>query len=143
MAKIAVCKICGKEFEGRTANATMCSAECRRINNNRRCVESQRKRRQLKKERIAAGLEEGPKPRKKPEKRWTKPVYKKRNCQRCGQLFQPEHPKHKYCSDRCRNPKRAVPVEEKEKPMSPLARLNAEARAHGMRYGEYVAKYGL
>ena len=140
--QIAKCKICGKKFEARTANATMCSAECRRINHNRLTVEAQRRRRKAQKERIVAGLEEPPKPRKKPKKRWVKPIYKLHKCERCGKEFRPEHPRQKYCSYGCRHPNRVIKVEAEE-PMSELARINAESRAHGMRYGEYVGRYGL
>lgn len=139
--RIVKCKICGMEFEARTANATMCSAECRRINHNRMCGDAQKRRRQAKKERIAAGLEEPPKPRKKPERRWVKPIYKLRKCEMCGKEFRPEHPRQKYCSEGCRHPKRVIEIEP-EKPMNSLAEINARARALGMHYGDYVAKYG-
>ena len=138
--RIVKCKICGKEFEARTANSTMCSAECRRTNHNRMCVEAQRKRRQIKKERIAAGLE-APIPRKKPERRWIKPIYKPRKCEMCGKEYRPEHPRQKYCSEGCRYPHRSI-KEESKKPMSTLAEINAKARSLGMHYGDYVAKYG-
>lgn len=142
MKKIVKCKICGKEFLTKTANATMCSPECRKINHNRMCSNAQKRRRKAQKERIAAGLEESPKQKKKVKRKWTKPNYKPRKCERCGKEFQPNHPKEKYCSEKCRYPNRVV-KEETEKPMSELARINAEARAHGMRYGGYVGRYGV
>lgn len=142
MEKIVKCKICGKEFKTRTANATLCSPECRKVNHNRTCAEAQKRQREKRKARIAAGLEEPTKPRKKAKVRQVKPVYKLRKCERCGKEYRPEHPKEKYCSEKCRHPNRVI-KEEPQKPMSELARLNAEARARGMRYGEYVAKYGL
>lgn len=142
MGRIAICKICGKEFQARTANATLCSAECRKINHNRMCSDAQKRRRKAKKERIAAGLEEPPKPQKKRARRWVKPNYKPRICEVCGKEYHPEHPRQKYCSEGCRHPNRTV-KEEPAKIMSELARINAEARTHGMRYGEYVGRYGL
>ena len=142
MNKIVKCRVCGKEFRPKTANAVMCSPECRKIEHNRTCIEAQKRRRKERRERIAAGLEEQPKPKRKAKVRTLKPVYKLRKCVRCGKEYRPEHPREKYCSEACRHPNRVI-KEEPTKKMSELARINAEARAHGMRYGEYVGRYGL
>lgn len=74
-------------------------------------------------------------------------------CKYCGKKFVKQTVHQKYCSVQCRksgfyygekNNNGTAQVEnEKPKYKSELARLNAEARAHGMSYGQYVSKYGL
>ena len=75
--------------------------------------------------------------------------YKKENrnltnkyeCKWCGKTFISDR-KKKYCSAECRN-KAQHPRKGPKKVKLSLAAINALARAEGLNYGQYVAKYGL
>lgn len=77
-------------------------------------------------------------------------------CNYCGIEFTPAKRGRKYCSDKCRetahwkrqNEKRREATalrheKRKKRKESDLARVNAEARAMGMNYGQYVAWKGV
>ena len=66
---------------------------------------------------------------------------KTKTCKICGKEYHPQNSSQKFCSEKCRNPKLAKEVEQAKR-MSALAEIEAKARALGMHYGEYVAKYG-
>jgi ribosomal protein L20 len=80
---------------------------------------------------------------------------KPRKCLYCEAEFIPTVKGKKYCSDKCRetahhkrqNAKRREGTvqrrKKREKKESDLARINAEARAMGMHYGQYVAWKGV
>ena len=81
----------------------------------------------------------------------------KYECACCGTIFESDRRK-KYCSVKCqrrgkgsnrRTSKKSnffarisVPKKKKNGKLS-LAEINARARAEGLNYGQYVAKYGL
>ena len=63
-------------------------------------------------------------------------------CAFCGAKFTGDR-KKKYCCDDCRirHNKRLKP-KPRNKPAQSIADINALARAEGLSYGQYVAKYG-
>ena len=65
----------------------------------------------------------------------------KYECKWCGKTFISDR-KKKYCSAECRN-KAQHPRKSPKKVKLSLAAINALARAEGLNYGQYVAKYGL
>ncbi len=79
-----------------------------------------------------------------------------RKCLICG--WQLTGTQSKYCSDECRREAAAMKQAEKnerykkphaverkkaKKPLLSLAQVNELARAEGLNYGQYCAKYGL
>ena len=117
-----ICKQCGKEFEPRTRKSEkFCSEKCKN--------------------------------------KWHNNTYHKRQrihkqCLVCGEKLTGKN--KKYCSNACRikaqtkahkeeykKPEGETMKPEKEKPKYTLAQIEALARAEGLKYGEYVAKYGL
>lgn len=78
-----------------------------------------------------------------------------RNCLICYQKFESNGPKSKYCGTECarramneskrakRREKREAEKAAKRPKMKSLAIINAEARAAGMTYGQYVAIKGI
>lgn len=131
----AVCAICGKSFMQKNSVQKYCGPACLAEANKKR----QRKRTQAKKT-------------------------EERICPACGKSFVPNSGKQKVCgypcsllADRARRNKRTIEeqaawekaqaAQEKPKPapaprkLSPLAQTVAEARAHGLSYGQYTAKY--
>lgn len=65
----------------------------------------------------------------------------KYECKWCGEIFESDR-KKKYCSEKCRC-KAQHPKKGPKKVKLSLAAINALARAEGLNYGQYVAKYGL
>lgn len=74
-------------------------------------------------------------------------------CSYCGTIFESDRRK-KYCSVKCqrkgkgsnkrtrKGSNKCTPKQEKKSKLS-LAQINELARAEGLNYGPYVAKYGL
>lgn len=72
-----------------------------------------------------------------------------RKCKICRKLFTAENPNTKYCSPKCKQigdietdiksyERRKGKITNKDYRL-PIIELNAEARAHGMSYGQWVA----
>ena len=66
-------------------------------------------------------------------------------CLWCGKEFETDR-RRKYCCDKCRqkanNSLKRKPAPRKKVNLT-LAKINELARAEGLNYGQYVAKYGL
>jgi predicted nucleic acid-binding Zn ribbon protein len=120
------CKYCGKKMQASFAHRVYCSDECFRAFYKKKLKE------------------------------------KSTHCEICGKKL--EGRKRKYCSAEClryankkqalilqkdeyKKPKAEVNQEPKKrgrpKKKPTLAQINAKARAEGLNYGQYVAKYGL
>lgn len=65
-----------------------------------------------------------------------------RNYRYCSNACRLEAKRSTY-NEECRKPQAENTTPEKEKPKYTLAQIEALARAEGLKYGEYVAKYGL
>ena len=79
------------------------------------------------------------------------------NCAYCGKTFIPKNSKQKYCSVACRDKNKKKRIKEnpdkytyyrerktrRKAKGTDLGRINEKARAEGLTYGQYVAKYGL
>ncbi len=66
-------------------------------------------------------------------------------CPVCQTVFEPKSAS-KYCSAKCRlkaNGRMSPKPRQRKKPSLSLAQINELARAEGLNYGQYVAKYGL
>ncbi len=66
-------------------------------------------------------------------------------CARCGDAFISDK-RQKYCSEKCRliaYGRITAKPKPRKKPNLSLAQINELARAEGMNYGQYVAKYGV
>lgn len=133
------CVSCGKVFKPKNSVQKYCSPAC--------LIEADK----LRRKKTKAAAEERQKAG--------------RVCPACGKRFTEYHGKQKVCgnydcsrlADRARRNKRTIEeqaawekeqaAQEKPKPtpkhrkLSPLAQTVAEARAHGLSYGQYVAKY--
>lgn len=79
-----------------------------------------------------------------------------RVCKICGKEFTAENNKFRFCSPECKeegiklniknSDKRKaerLKAKKRTKTNMSLSEIEAEARKHGMRYGEYVGKMGL
>ncbi len=66
-------------------------------------------------------------------------------CAYCGNTFTSDK-KQKYCCEKCRliaYGRITAKPKARKKPKLSLAQINELARAEGMNYGQYVAKYGI
>lgn len=74
-----------------------------------------------------------------------KKTTEKYECSCCGTIFESDRRK-KYCSVKCQRKAKGslkrAPKQKKKSKLS-LAQINELARAEGLNYGPYVAKYGL
>ncbi len=73
-----------------------------------------------------------------------------RECIVCGKKFEAKSHFANVCSEKCRKVRRAeidrnsrLKRKKTKKKMSELSRINEEARALHMSYGQYVARYEL
>ncbi len=82
---------------------------------------------------------------------------KERQCPVCGKVFTGTNNAQKYCSAKCREKAQRISqssrwetcgrttdsrCKKKRKPAKTLAEINELAKAEGLTYGKYFAKYG-
>ncbi len=125
------CSECGRPYISNVASKLTCSKECSEIRRLRRVEEKNARARAATRERLGVKI-----------------------CATCGKEFSPNHPSKVCCSPVCQRERERKMAREgwasfkqtkAKKPKTSeqqIIDINAKAKAMGMSYGQYVARYG-
>jgi hypothetical protein len=125
------CSECGRPYISNVASKLTCSKECSEIRRLRKVEEKNARARAATRERIGIKI-----------------------CLTCGKDFSPNHPSKVCCSPECQRERerklaregwRSMGQTAARKPKSTekqIIDINAKAKAMGLSYGQYVARYG-
>jgi hypothetical protein len=126
---IRECRICGKLFNANVSNRKTCSQECADIRRRQYIDEQNARARAATRERLGTKI-----------------------CAICGKEFAPNHPAKMCCSPECQRERDRDLVRSKRKykgtkqknksSEEQIIDINAKAKAMGLSYGQYVARYG-
>lgn len=116
------CKYCGKEMQVSFRHRVFCSDECSKAYYKR----ASRKNKNCE---ICGGALVG---------------NQRKYCSACKAIAKSKY-EYEYHKDQYKKPKvEATPKKRgRRKKITPIAEINAKARAEGLTYGQYVGKYGL
>ena len=127
---VKVCSICGKTFETNVSGKKTCSEECAAISKKRYNDAKNARARVATRERIGIKI-----------------------CATCGKEFSANHPAKVCCSPDCQRvrerelakaswKKEALREKKIKSSEKAIIDINAKAKAMGLSYGQYVARYG-
>ena len=128
---IRICSECGKPYDSNVASKLTCSKECSEARRLKRVAEKNARERAATRERLGVKI-----------------------CATCGKEFAPSHSTKVCCSPACQKERERqmakvgwlnVKQTKAKKPKSNQERItdiNTKAKAMGLSYGQYVARYG-
>ena len=130
MNEIRECSECGRPFISNVASKKTCSKACSEARRLKKVEEKNAKARAATLERIGVKI-----------------------CLTCGKEFTPNHPAKVCCSPECQKirerqlvkaswKKEAQREKEIKSSEKAISDINAKAKAMGLSYGQYVARYG-